>query len=497
MTQLFPLHPTVRDLIASPRGMLVDGKEIASASGQTFGTINPATGALLATVAAGDREDIDLAVGAARRAFDAGPWTSTMTPDDRSRALWRLSELIERDAEVFGQLDALDNGKPLAAVRDGDVMYAARHFRYFAGWPSKIEGSTVPVSVPGRFNFTVREPVGVCGLVTPWNYPLLMASWKIAPALAAGNTIIVKPAEQTPLSAIYLAHLALEAGIPPGVFNVVPGMGETAGAALTEHAGVDKIGFTGSGEVARIIVRATAGNLKRVSLELGGKAANILFPDADLDRAISGAFWACFGNNGQSCTSGARLYVHRSIHDEVVGQLAAMADGLKLGPGLSTNKPDLGPVIDDVQMSKVLGYIDSGRRDGATVAAGGFRKGEPTGEGYFIAPTIITDVREEMAVAREEIFGPVLCVMPFSEPDEVLHRANDTPFGLAAGLWTRDLGMARRMSAKLRAGTIWINTWGDTDAASPFGGMRQSGYGREMGREAIDLYTSTKSIWVA
>jgi acyl-CoA reductase-like NAD-dependent aldehyde dehydrogenase len=495
--QMFPLHPAVRDFLASPRGMIVDGREVFADSGLTFETRDPSSGAILAHVASADRTDVDRAVAAARRAFDAGPWTTRMTPDDRSRALWRLSELIERDAEILGQLDALDNGKPLAAARDGDVVYAARHFRYFAGWPSKIEGATVPVSVPGRFNLTVREPVGVCGLITPWNYPLLMAAWKIAPALAAGNTIVVKPAEQTPLSCLYLARLSLEAGIPPGVFNVVPGMGETAGAALTEHPDVDKIGFTGSAEVARIIVRATAGNLKRVSLELGGKAANVLLADADLDKAIPGAFWACFGNNGQSCTSGARLYVHRSIHDAVVAKLAAMADGLRLGPGMSTAAPDLGPVVDAEQMQKVLGYIESGRRDGATVVAGGSRKGPPINAGYFVAPTVLTDAREEMAIAREEIFGPVLCVMPFAEPDEVLNRANDTPYGLAAGLWTRDIDTARRFATRLRAGTIWINTWGDTDAASPFGGMRQSGYGREMGREAIELYTNTKSIWVA
>lgn len=493
---MHPLHPRVRQLLAGRGGMIIDGEHVEAASGATFETRNPSTGALLTNVPAGDSTDVDRAVAAARRAFEGGPWTNVMTPDDRSRALWRLAELIGRDAEIFGQLDALDNGKPLAGARDVDVAYSGRHFRYFAGWPSKIEGATIPVSVPGCFNLTVREPVGVCGLISPWNYPLLMASWKIAPALAAGNTIVVKPAEQTPLSCLHLASLALEAGIPRGVFNVVTGMGETAGAALTEHLGVDKIGFTGSSEVARLIVRASAGNLKRLSLELGGKAANIVFADADLDRAISGAFWACFGNNGQSCTSGARLYVHHSIHDRVVDGLAAMAAALKLGPGMAMAAPDLGPVIDEAQLAKVLGYIESGRRSGATIAAGGQRLGGPLRPGFFVAPTIMTGVKDEMDIAREEIFGPVLCTMPFSDVDEVLARANNTPFGLAAGLWTRDLDTARRFAGKLRAGTVWINTWGDTDAASPFGGMRQSGYGREMGREAIDLYTQTKSIWI-
>ena len=488
--EMRPLLPAVSSFLSREQPLRIGGRSVAS--GAALEVIDPSTGTMLCSVAKAGEREIDLAVEAARTAF-SGPW-SAMTADERSQCLWRLAELIDAQADVFGQLDALDNGKPFMVARDVDAAYSARHLRYFAGWPSKIEGATIPVSVPDRLNYTRVEPVGVCGLITPWNYPLLMAVWKLAPALAAGNTVVLKPAEQTPLSALYLADLALEAGFPAGVLNVVPGLGAEAGAALAAHHDVDKIGFTGSTATGRRIIEASMGNLKKVSLELGGKAANILFADADLESAVPGAFWALFGNNGQSCTAGARLYVHRSIHDLVVEQLVALADGVSVGPGMAVGDHDLGPVISDVQMGKVTSYIDAGTADGADCVAGGGRFGE---KGYFVAPTILTGVKDGMAVAREEIFGPVLCVLPFDDEAEVLKRANDTVYGLAAGLWSRDVSLAHRMASHLKAGTIWVNCWGDTDAASPFGGMKQSGYGREMGKDAIALYTQTKSVWVA
>ena len=489
MTQI-ALHPDVETFLSTRQGLRIDGERVDSDGG--LSVFNPSDESRIAEVARAGSAEVDLAVAAARSAFEDA-WAGMM-PDERSRMIWRLADLIEARAEIFGQLDALDNGKPFHVARDVDAIWSARHFRYFAGWPDKIEGATIPVNIPDRLNYTKIEPVGVCGLITPWNYPLLMAAWKLAPALAAGNTVVLKPSEETPLSVLYLADLALEAGFPEGVLNVLPGTGAEAGAALAGHPGVDKIGFTGSTATGRKIVTASAGNLKKVSLELGGKAANILFEDADLERALPGAFWANFGNNGQSCTAGSRLYVHASLHDEVIDGLARLADGLSIGPGMDAAAHDLGPVISEGQMSKILGYVEAGKAAGAETLAGGHRPDRP---GWFVRPTIIGGVSDDMTIAREEIFGPVLSVLKFEEEDDVLARANATPYGLAAGLWSQDVGRVRRMADRLNAGTIWVNCWGETDAASPFGGVKQSGYGREMGQEAIALYSQIKSVWVA
>ncbi len=488
--------PEVVAFLQRDQKLYIGGQWVEPERGESFEAIDPSSGSVLARVPSGSAEDVDRAVRAARQTFDSGEWHLKLTPAERSRLIWRLADLIEERAAIFAQLDSLDNGRPVSVMQTVDAPLSAEHFRYYAGWVTKIEGATIPVSAQGMFNYTVREPVGICGLIVPWNYPLLMASWKIAPALAAGNCIILKPAEQTPLSALYLARLFEEAGFPPGVFNVVTGYGETAGAALVEHPGVDKIGFTGSASTAKTIIRGSAATLKRVSLELGGKSPNIIFADADLDNAIVGATWAIFGNNGQSCTAGARLYIQRPAFDRVIEGMADETQNIRVGMGMQRQQPQLGPVISDEQLNTIMGYIQNGYEGGGSALIGGKRLGGALASGYFVEPTIFVNVRDDMKLVREEIFGPVVCAMPFDEPDEILRRANDTRYGLAAGFWTRDLQTAHRFAAKLQAGTIWINTWGNTDAASPFGGYKQSGYGREMGKEAIDLYTEVKSVWV-
>jgi phenylacetaldehyde dehydrogenase len=488
--------PEVRAFLSRDLKLYIGGQWLAPERGEYFGTFDPSSGRLLAQVPSGSTEDVDKAVRAARETFDSGVWHLKRTPAERSRLIWRLAELIEQRAAIFAQLDSLDNGRPVSVTQTVDAPLSAEHFRYYAGWVTKMEGATIPVSASGMFNYTVREPIGVCGLIIPWNYPLLMASWKIAPALAAGNCIVLKPAEQTPLSALYLAQLFEEVGFPPGVFNVITGYGETAGAALVEHPGVNKIGFTGSASTAKTIVRSSAATLKRVSLELGGKSPNIIFADADLDNAIPGATWAIFGNSGQSCTAGSRLYIQRPMFERVLEGMADETQKIRVGMGMQRQQPQLGPVISEEQLATIMGYLHDGYESGGTAITGGRRMGGALQAGYFIEPTIFVDVSDEMKLVREEIFGPVVCALPFDEPDEILRRANDTLYGLAAGFWTRDLQTAHRMAAKLQAGTIWINTWGNTDAASPFGGYKQSGYGREMGKEAIDLYTEIKSIWI-
>jgi phenylacetaldehyde dehydrogenase len=477
-----------------PKQMLIDGKWVGARSGETFPTYNPAKGEVIGTVAAGDKADIDLAVKAARRAFESGPWRS-ITPSERGRLLWKLADLLEANLEEFARLESLDNGKPLAVARVADVPLAVDLLRYMAGWATKIHGSTFPISVPYApgakfFSYTQREPIGVVGQIIPWNFPLLMAAWKLGPALATGCTVVLKPAEQTPLSALRLGELIQEAGIPDGVVNIVTGLGETAGAALAAHPGVDKVAFTGSTEVGRLIVKAASEDLKKVSLELGGKSPNIIFEDADLDTAIPGAASAIFFNHGQCCCAGSRLFVQKRQFDKVVDGVAAAAKKIKLGPG---DQPDseMGPLVSEEQLNRVLGYLESGRAQGAKPLVGGGRAGD---RGYFVQPTVLVGAKTGMKVMEEEIFGPVVCAVPFTDPNEVLQQANNSIYGLAAAIWTRDVTKAHRIAGALRAGTVWINCYNIFDAALPFGGYKQSGWGREMGAEALELYTETKAV---
>jgi phenylacetaldehyde dehydrogenase len=483
--------------LARPKQNLIGGKWVPAASHKTFDVFNPAEASVIARVADGDKEDINRAVAAARRAFESGPWRR-LTPSERGKLIWRIGDLILQHADELAEIESLDNGKPRAVARGADVPLAADLFHYMAGWATKIEGNTIPISVPyaagARFHaFTLREPVGVIGQIIPWNFPLLMAAWKLGPALAAGNCVVLKPAEQTPLSALRLGELILEAGIPGGVVNIVTGFGETAGAALAAHPDVDKVAFTGSTEVGKMIVRAAAGNLKKVSLELGGKSPNIVFKDAgDLDAAIAGAANAIFFNHGQCCCAGSRLMVERDIFDEVVSGVAEHAKKIKLGPGLSPDT-EMGPLVSEEQLSRVTKYMHQGKQDGACYVTGGTRAGD---RGYFVQPTVVKDVKPGMSIVREEIFGPVVVAESFTKPEELIPRANQTEYGLAAGVWTRDIAKAHRIAAELRAGTVWINCYNVFDAALPFGGYKQSGWGREMGHEALELYTQTKAVVV-
>jgi phenylacetaldehyde dehydrogenase len=484
----------VAGFISVPRKMLIGGQWVDAASGKTFPTYDPATGEVLAQVAEGGWEDINRAVAAARKAFDTGPWRK-MTASQRGRLIWKLADLIEQNLEEFAQIESLDNGKPLAVARAADVPLAIDLFRYMAGWATKIEGNTIPLSVPytpkARYlAYTLREPVGVVGQIIPWNFPLLMAAWKLGPALATGCTVVLKPAEQTPLSALRLGELIVEAGFPEGVVNVVPGYGETAGAALAQHPDVDKVAFTGSTEVGKLIVQAAAGNLKKVSLELGGKSPNIVLDDADLDMAIPGAASAIFFNHGQCCCAGSRLYVQKQIFDKVVDGVANEAKKIKVGPGFAKDT-QMGPLVSQEQLDRVLGYLDAGRQEGAKAVCGGTRHGA---KGYFVDPTVLVDTNENMKVVREEIFGPVVTAMPFTDPQELVARANDTVYGLAAAVWSKDIGRANTIASELRAGTVWVNCYNIFDAALPFGGYKQSGWGREMGHDVLEMYTETKAV---
>ncbi len=482
--------------VRSQHKLLIDGEWVEAASGETFTTINPSTEEVLADIAHGQKEDIERAVRAARKAFDDdAPWRR-MNSSDRGRLIWRISELIEEHADELAMLETLDNGKPFKVARAADVALAADLFRYMAGWPTKIEGTTVPISAipaPGEYlAYTLREPVGVVGQIIPWNFPLLMAAWKLGPVLACGCTVVLKPAEQTPLSALRLGELLQEAGLAAGVVNIVTGYGD-AGAALAAHPNVDKVAFTGSTEVGKLIVQAAAGNLKKVTLELGGKSPNVVYADADLEAAIPGAANGIFFNHGQCCNAGSRLYVQKGVYDDVISGVSDIAKSIKVAPGTDP-EAQMGPLISDEQFEKVLGYMQSGRDEGASAAVGGDRLGD---RGYFVQPTVLTDTSPEMKVEREEIFGPVVCAIPFDSPDEIIAPANDTNYGLAAGVFTRDISKAHRTAKRLRAGTVWINTYHVFDAAMPFGGYKQSGWGREMGHAVLNNYLETKSVVTA
>ncbi|MBA2526022.1 MAG: betaine-aldehyde dehydrogenase [Pyrinomonadaceae bacterium] len=474
--------------------LFIDGQWVDAESGKTFTTPNPATGENLAEVAEADKADIDKAVSAARRAFE-GKW-SKMSARDRGRILYKLSKLIEEHSSELAALETADNGKPIKESTYVDLPQVAENFEYFAGWATKIEGETIPV--PGQmFNYTLREPVGVCGQIIPWNFPLLMAAWKLAPALAAGNTVVLKPAEQTPVTAMELGKLIQEAGFPEGVVNIVPGYGETAGAALAAHPGIDKIAFTGSTEVGKLIAKAAAENLTKVSLELGGKAPNIVFADADMDQAVNGAMMGIFFNQGQVCCAGSRLFVEEKVKDEFLGLLKEKASRINVGDPMD-KATHMGPQVSAEQLSRIKSYVDVAQKEGATVLSGGespklegaFQKG------YFFQPTIFSDVNNQMRVAQEEIFGPVVSVITFRDEDDLIKQANDTIYGLSAGIWTRDITRAHRFAKEIKAGVVWINTFNMFNAASPFGGYKQSGYGREMGKHALEMYTHVKSVWV-
>lgn len=496
-----PSSDRTNEWLKRPKQVLINGQWRDARSGRTFPVYNPASGTEICQVAEGDAEDIGEAVAVARKVFDDPnhPWRK-MTASERGRIVWKIGDLILEHLEEFAELEALDNGKPRAVAAAADVPLAADLFHYMAGWTTKIEGNTIPISVPytpgaNYHAYTLREPVGVVGQIIPWNFPLLMAAWKLGPALATGNVIILKPAEQTPLSALRLGELFAEAGLPDGVVSIVPGYGETAGAAIASHDGVDKVAFTGSTEVGKLIVKAAAGNLKKVTLELGGKSPNIVYKDVnDLDAAIAGAANAIFFNHGQCCCAGSRLLVEKDIYDEVVSGVAEHARNIKVGPGLAGDT-EMGPLVSEEQFNRVTGYLDSGKAEGACAVAGGGPFGD---KGYFVQPTVLTDTRPDMKVVQEEIFGPVVVAQPF-DPDDgtLIASANDTDYGLAAAVWTKDISKAHETARQLRAGTVWVNCYNIFDAALPFGGYKQSGWGREMGHEALENYLETKSVVAA
>lgn len=486
---------TLEFIASSPKKLLINNQWVEALSGETFAVINPATGRELMQVALAGAEDVDHAVRAARAALESGPWR-TMSGEERGRLLYKVADLIEQHADELAELETLNNGKPIRVARGGDIPFAARHFRYYAGWAGKIEGSAIPVSHPNTFVYTRREPMGVVGLITPWNFPLLMAAWKLAPALACGNTALYKPAEETPLTALRLGELMLEAGFPPGVVNILTGPGDPTGAAITAHNGVDKVAFTGSTEVGRKVMETAArSNLKRISLELGGKSPNVIFADADLPKAVKGALWAAFSTAGQECVAGSRLFVERPVYEEVLDGLAEEARKVRVGEGF-TPRVHLGPLISEQQLLRVLRYIEQGINGNARLVTGGERLGGELAAGYFLQPTIFTTQDDSLSICREEIFGPVVNVTAFDSWDELIQRANHITYGLAAGVWTRDISKAHRFAHAVKAGTVWINSYGLFDAAAPFGGYKQSGFGREMGKEAIELYTQVKTVWV-
>ena len=493
VTQAIPItrHPFAD---GSYKKMLIGGKWVDAASGKRFETHNPATGELLATVAEGDAEDINRAVAAARRAFE-GPW-SKVRPFERQNLLLKLADLVERHFDELSELDTLDMGAPISRTR-GNRLRVLGMLRYYAGQATAIHGETIENSLPGEiFSYTLKEPIGVVGAIIPWNGPLAATIWKIGPAIATGCTVVLKPAEEAPLTSLRVAELAMEAGVPAGVINVVPGFGETAGAALASHPDVDKVAFTGSHVTGQSIVKASAGNLKRVSLELGGKSPDIVFADADLDSAVPGAAMAVFANSGQICSAGTRLFVEDKVYDEFVGRVAEFGRTLQVGNGLDPNT-QIGPLVSQQQLDRVSSYLDIGQKEGATALAGGARLTEGAlSKGYFVPPTVFANVQDTMRIAQEEIFGPVISAISFKDPDELIRRANATSFGLGSGVWTSDVSKAHRVARALRAGSVWVNCYQAMDPAVPFGGYKMSGYGRESGKQHVEEYLNVKAVWI-
>ncbi len=479
------------EVAVGPTKLLINNKWTNSKSGKTFPTFNPATGEEICQVAEADAADVDEAVKAARHAFEKGPWRK-MSGAQRGLLMNRLADLIEKHADELARLESLDNGKPYSVAKAADVPLTIACYRYYAGWADKIQGKTIPVG-GNYFTYTRHEPVGVVGQIIPWNFPLLMQAWKLGPALATGNTILLKPAEQTPLTALRVGELILEAGFPEGVVNMLPGYGPTAGAAISHHWDIDKVAFTGSTEVGHLIMEAAAkSNLKRVTLELGGKSPNIVFADADMDEAVEGSHFALFFNQGQCCCAGSRLFVEEKCYDDFVERSVARAKKRVVGDPFDP-KTEQGPQVDEEQFNKVMGYIESGKREGAKLMAGGGRVGD---RGYFIQPTVFADVTDKMKIAEEEIFGPVLSIIKFKDMDEVVERANKTMYGLAAAVWTRDIGKAHHIANNVRAGTVWVNCYDVFDAGAPFGGFKQSGIGRELGEYGLQNYTEIKTVTV-